>query len=175
MSDVGSIPHSDPLAFFLTWTTYGSWLPGDDRGWVDGRGHVHDAEPLRAASVRTRMAETPVSFDAGQRIAVEQAIDAHCRLRGWHLYAVHCRPQHVHVVVTAVDRGPEDVMTQLKAWCTRSLARPTRSPRRSRFRKRWWTEGGSKRRIFHEGDLAAVMTYVKDCQGIPTRDPQPSP
>ena len=23
----------DPLAFFLTWTTYGTWLPGDERGW----------------------------------------------------------------------------------------------------------------------------------------------
>jgi len=24
----------DPLAYFLTWTTYGTWLPGDERGWV---------------------------------------------------------------------------------------------------------------------------------------------
>ena len=25
--------HNEPLAFFLTWTTYGTWLPGDERGW----------------------------------------------------------------------------------------------------------------------------------------------
>ena len=24
----------DPVAFFLTWPTYGTWLPGDHRGWV---------------------------------------------------------------------------------------------------------------------------------------------
>ena len=24
----------EPLAFFLTWPTYGTWLPGDERGWV---------------------------------------------------------------------------------------------------------------------------------------------
>jgi hypothetical protein len=30
--DPGTIPRDDPLAFFLTWTTYGSWLPGDASG-----------------------------------------------------------------------------------------------------------------------------------------------
>ena len=34
MRNINSIPHSDPLAFFLTWTAYGSWLPGDGRGWA---------------------------------------------------------------------------------------------------------------------------------------------
>jgi len=28
--DPGSVP-LDTLAWFLTWTTYGSWLPGDER------------------------------------------------------------------------------------------------------------------------------------------------
>jgi predicted nucleic acid-binding protein len=28
----------DPLALFLTWTTYGSWLSGDERGWVEKPG-----------------------------------------------------------------------------------------------------------------------------------------
>src|SRR5256885_1590364 len=39
MTDAGSIPMSDPIGYFLTWTTYGTWLPGDDRGWVkEGQG-----------------------------------------------------------------------------------------------------------------------------------------
>src|SRR5208282_1212612 len=25
--DVGRVPQDEPLAYFLTWTTYGSWLP----------------------------------------------------------------------------------------------------------------------------------------------------
>lgn len=24
---------TDPLTYFITWTTYGTWLPGDVRGW----------------------------------------------------------------------------------------------------------------------------------------------
>lgn len=31
----GSIPMDDPLALFRTWTTQGSWSPGDERGWVE--------------------------------------------------------------------------------------------------------------------------------------------
>jgi hypothetical protein len=26
--------HGDPIGYFLTWVTYGTWLPGDARGWV---------------------------------------------------------------------------------------------------------------------------------------------
>ncbi len=27
-------PMPEPLAYFLTWSTYGTWLPGDERGWI---------------------------------------------------------------------------------------------------------------------------------------------
>ena len=26
----------DPVAYFITWTTCGTWLPGDERGWHKG-------------------------------------------------------------------------------------------------------------------------------------------
>jgi REP element-mobilizing transposase RayT len=171
MNDAGSISRSDPIAFFLTWTTYGSWLPGDDRGWVDPYGHFRPAEPLRAASVRRRMVGQPVSFDVDQRAAVENAIEAHCQRRGWHLHAVQCRSQHVHVVVSAADYAPDEVMAQLKSWCTRRLKTSGRGLDIVGGRRTWWTEGGSKRRIFHEGDLASVVAYVKECQGVPTPRP----
>ena len=34
MSRTGDTILPEPLAYFLTWTTYGTWLPGDERGWV---------------------------------------------------------------------------------------------------------------------------------------------
>jgi hypothetical protein len=34
INEVGGTPMDEPLAYFLTWTAYGSWLPGDERGWV---------------------------------------------------------------------------------------------------------------------------------------------
>jgi REP element-mobilizing transposase RayT len=171
MPDVGSITQPGPLAYFLTWTTYGSWLPGDERGWVDGRGGMHAAERSRAVAARKSMKESAVFFAGSQRVAVEQAIAAHCGTRGWHLHAVQCRTQHVHVVVTAVTASPEEVLRQLKAWCTRALRRVAGESGADSVRRRWWTEGGSRRQVFREGDLASVIAYVTECQGTPIRQP----
>ena len=33
MGENFSFNTGEPLAYFLTWTTYGTWLPGDERGW----------------------------------------------------------------------------------------------------------------------------------------------
>jgi hypothetical protein len=45
--DPGSIPMDDPLALFLTWTTYGQWLPGDERGWVEKPGRCRQPDAQR--------------------------------------------------------------------------------------------------------------------------------
>ncbi len=37
----------DPLALFLTSTTYGSWLPGDERGWVEKPGRFREPDAKR--------------------------------------------------------------------------------------------------------------------------------
>ncbi len=86
--DVGQIPMEDPLAYFVTWTTYGSWLPGDERGWFDkpGRFQPHDATRQNAA--RQRMTEPALTLDVDQRRIVENTIFEHCRIRGWRLHAV---------------------------------------------------------------------------------------
>src|SRR4051812_6675116 len=37
MSRIHEPPMPDPLAYFITWVTYGTWLPGDECGWVEYR------------------------------------------------------------------------------------------------------------------------------------------
>lgn len=120
-NDPGSIPMDDPLAFFLTWTTYGSWLPRDERGWVEKPGRFREPDAKREQSARECMTEPELTLDTQQRDIVEKTIADQCCIRGWHLHAVNCRTQHVHVVVTAPNRDPDDVMDQFKAWCTRHL------------------------------------------------------
>src|SRR5947209_7213011 len=100
-NEPGSIPMQDPLAYFLTWTSYGTWLPGDERGWVDKPGQFRTPDKQRELAARRLMTETAFSLDLDQRLVVEATITDHCRIRGWHLHAVNARGQHVHVVVTA--------------------------------------------------------------------------
>jgi REP element-mobilizing transposase RayT len=161
------VARTEPIAFFLTWTTYGSWLPGDDRGWVDGRGHLHAAEPARAMRASRLLAESRLTLGVHQQSVVADVIAAHSNIRGWTLHAMSCRSEHVHVVITAVGVSPEDVLSQLKTWASRRLKGASAEDRTRRRRMRWWTEGGSKRWIYDVAGLEAVVTYVAECQDKP--------
>ena len=111
---------SEPLAVLLTWTTYGTWLPGDERGWVERGGGFQLPDPIRKREAEARMTEDACVLDLEQRLLVENTITDHCRIRGWQLHIVNCRTNHVHAVVT-VDRDPDEAREQFKAWCTRHL------------------------------------------------------
>jgi REP element-mobilizing transposase RayT len=155
---------TDPLAYFLTWTTYGSWLPGDERGWVARPGHFEPPNFQLEAVARSLLTEEPCKLDVDQRRIVEETITKHCEIRGWHLHVVNCRTNHVHVVVTA-PVNPKIVRDQLKSWCTRKLKKHQMATNPSQSsRENWWTERGSKRWINDEESLAAAILYVRDCQ-----------
>jgi REP element-mobilizing transposase RayT len=148
----------DPIAYFITWTCYGTWLPRDERGWWRKGGEWRPANELFREMAAAEMKETPFALSLDDRNLVEQTIAKHCEVRGWILHAVQARSNHVHVVVTAPDYKAEIVRDQFKAWCTRKL-KPTH-PGRERF----WTEGGSRRSINHEDDLEAAIIYVNEAQ-----------
>ena len=166
----------DPLAYYLTWTTYGSWLPGDERGWVAKPGEFREPDPAREGSAQRLMTEPALTLDAEQRRLVEDTVRKHCTIRGWHLHAVNCRTQHVHLVVTAPNRSPEEVMDQFKAWCTRRLKERERRRGISdpHIRQKWWTQRGSKRRLYDEKSVEAAIAYVLEEQG-PPRPPETQP
>lgn len=148
-----------PLAYHLTWTTHGSWLPGDERGWVtrDEPG-IQDASSELHAGMRASLAHEPVKLSEEEREIVRQTIERHCEIRGWKLHALNVRSNHVHCVVTAgVD--PDTVVEQLKAWCTRKL-----NPLRSSPPKHWWTRGQSTKYINDETYLKNAILYVLEGQ-----------
>ena len=159
-------PMPDPLAYFLTWATYGTWLPGDERGWVDYQHGWKLPNPVRQMEAEARMSENACLLDAEQRACVEETITAHCRFRGWQLRAVNCRTNHLHVVVSA-DRHPDELRRQLKAWCTRRLREldQKRSGTASGVgRENWWAERGSRRYVNDEASLEVAILYVQDGQ-----------
>src|ERR1700694_1844356 len=142
-NEVGRVPMDDPLAYFLTWTTYGSWLPGDERGWVfRGKGFQVPSPILQSAAAQL-MTEPSCTLDIDERTIVERTIRDHCQIRNWELHAVNCRTNHVHVVVSA-NREPEKVRDEFKAWCTRKLKEREKQVFEP-FREKWWTERGSQR------------------------------
>ncbi|MCR9293502.1 MAG: transposase [bacterium] len=149
----------EPIAFFLTWTTYGTWLPGDERGsWHQG--DFQEPNLLFRQMAAAEMKETSFLASFHDREIIHRTICRHCAIRNWDLHAVHARSNHVHVVVSAPGYKAETVRDQFKAWCTRKLK--LAHPNRQRF----WTEGGSCRSINHESDLETAVRYTNEAQDM---------
>ena len=67
-------PLPEPLAYFLTWPTYGTWLPGDERGWVEYRHGWQLPDPARKREAQARLTEDACLLDQDQRRFVELII-----------------------------------------------------------------------------------------------------
>jgi REP element-mobilizing transposase RayT len=150
----------DSLAYFVTWTVYGSHLQGDELGWRRrGKGH-QPPQPQLTEWHRTRLKHDVWLLSAAQRQAVETSCREHCEHRRWHLWEVNARSTHVHVVVTASESSGKAVRDQLKANCTRGLRE-----RWSEFRDRTvWTRGGDWQCVNDEESLEQVCLYVREAQ-----------
>lgn len=107
------------LAYFITFSTYGTWLPGTakGRGSVDRRHNVYGTPFLapdegRQDRAARRMTGPPYILGETARTIVRDAIVELCKEANWTLLALHVRTNHVHVVLSA-EREPGRLMSDL--------------------------------------------------------------
>jgi REP element-mobilizing transposase RayT len=153
---------SDFVHVLITWTTYGTWLPGDKRGWRDRRSGPQFPQPFLEEWCRKQMKGEAVLLAYHDRRTVEDACQEHCAFRGWVLHAVNARANHVHAVVSANEK-PQKVRDQLKANCTRRL-RIQRDPLNV---ERTWSGGGDCEVLADEADIELAVIYVNEAQDVP--------
>ena len=135
-------------------------MPGDMRGWRKRMSGNQLPRPLLAEWCRKQMKGEVVLLEKHDRETVERACGEHCEHRGWHLYAVNARTNHVHVVVAAADISPQTVRDQLKANCTGKLRRQDQPL----VVERTWTRGGDCEILDSDDDLQAAVEYTLDAQ-----------
>jgi len=155
------------LAYFITFTTYGTWVDGTEKGLgsVDREHNQYGSEfvepdPAREAGAREAMTQPIYSMDAARRTVVRDAIVALAREKGWRLLAVHVRSNHVHVVIWT-DREPGRLMSDLKGRASRDL---TCAGFENAERRRW-TRHDSTRHLFTNQEGERKVEYTLDEQG----------
>lgn len=159
------IVNKPPLAYFLTWTTYATWVHGDDRGSVDTQ-HNQPFTPLvppsaaRATYKRSLVTGAPFTMSGEHRRIVDRTIRNHCEIRGWPIHALNVRTNHVHIVCTATDTAPERIVEQCKAWSTRRL-REAGTVDGSQL---IWTRHASTRYLWDQDSVRRAAEYVRDWQ-----------
>ena len=155
-----------PLAYFISFRSYGTWLHGDKRGSID-RYHNRYRSPYIPQNEKwrhhneQRLKVKPLILKARQRKSIEAAIRETCNIRKWCLQAVNVRTNHVHTVVSASQKKPALVLNAFKANATRQLRQDGLWPHS--FSP--WADGGSKRRLWNEQSVARAIDYVLNGQG----------
>ncbi len=157
--------------WLLTSTTYGTWLPGDERGFVgpiddDQAGYeVHnevgtsydaDIAPLKNWCATQLLGEPIylVKEQADQLVSQFQETATH---RSWILLAASVMNNHFHVLLTVPgDPEPEYLLRDVKAYASRKLNNHWPRPQSNT----WWTESGSKRKKRNVAAIRAAVAYV---------------
>jgi REP element-mobilizing transposase RayT len=155
------------IAYHIVWTTYGTWLHGDSRGWIEkNKQGIRPPNREREVASRRRMVEEVVELTSDERAIIDQTIRRHCEIRDWQRHALNVRSNHVHVVVTA-DCDADEVMNQLKAWCSRKLSDSIGlmdQVAKKAGRRRWFTEAGNKESIKDDAYFCNAVKYVLERQ-----------
>ena len=154
------------LAHFITFRTYGTWQHGDERGSIDRyhnkfRGPRVPTNPVLKKQQDKKLKSEPVFLDGSQRKAVDTAIRQVCSYRGWKLFAINIRTNHVHLVVWLGDARAEWSVGGFKGWGIEAL----RLDGLWAFSHSPWVDGGSKRYLWKETSVSAACDYVINGQG----------
>ena len=97
------------------------------------------------------LARSPFVLETASREVIDTAIRDVCVHRGWTLHALNVRTNHVHLVVST-GSTPEQMMTSLKAWCTRRLRQAGLIPEGIKP----WSRHGSTRYLWQIHEIEAA-------------------
>ena len=157
----------EPLAYLITFRTYGTWLHGDERGSIDRYHNKYGGQrtvvsPDREKTHASRLKSEPFLLGAEARRIVENAIREVCSYRSWSLFAVNVRTNHAHVVVSGLAPSGK-MLNDFKSYSTRRLRENglwtlDHSP---------WVDKGSRRNLWNEQHVLSASDYVVNGQGGP--------
>lgn len=142
------------VGYMVTWTTYGTWLQGDKRGYVkDGR-ILEGDQTLLELCKRLQKGQT-VKLTKPEKEIVRRAILSESQRIRQNLEALAVCTNHLHIAARICDKSIERIVSMYKSAATRVLRSVGRSGP-------IWTAGFDKRFCFTEADLARKIEYVQN-------------
>ena len=150
-----------PLAYHITFGTYGMRLHGGEQGTVS-RDQNRFGEPIFGRDVvwerieRSSMKFAPVVLNDAQRRVIEEIVPSICVRGKWEYHTAAARSDHVHVMLASTKEGKR-VRQWLKRWLGEELSKQwQREPKQT-----WWAIGGSVKSIWNEEYFTNVFEYIR--------------
>jgi REP element-mobilizing transposase RayT len=142
------------IAYMLTFTTHGTWLQGDERGWVKNAKIYNASSALKNCNLR-QMKEKPVKLSRKQRIIAVQAIVNEAKRLEQKIFALAVCDNHVHLIVQNINLSIGRVVSHYK-----NAARLTLQ--QQGFNGKLWTRGFDKRYCMNDKQLAVKIAYIRN-------------
>ena len=137
----------------VTWTTYGTWLQGDKRGYVKDGEVVKKNEQLRRDNER-KLVNNAVRLGGQEKKLVGTAIRKEAEKYGIEMEALAVCSNHVHAVLWYSDFRIVSIVRRFKQAGRIALINQG-------VDGKVWTAGFDKRFCFDEEGLKARIEYVK--------------
>lgn len=146
------------IGYMVTWTTYGSWLQGDKRGYVKHGKIMSGDKKILHANRRLQKSPT-VKLNSEHRAIVRQAILDEAKRIGHTIEALTVCTNHVHLVARPCQESVEEIVSRYKNVAMFALHEHGQVGR-------IWTHGFDKRFCFSQEDLNRRIEYVNNHKSV---------
>ena len=140
------------LGYMITFTTYGTWLQGDERGFVTD-GKTYAGNQSLADSNKQNLSKNPVRLSKTHRAIAAEAIIEKAGQLGQKILTLAVCSNHVHIVTDYIPVPIGKIVRYYKNAAQAAL-------RRTGLSGRVWTKGFDKRYCFDEKALKSRIDYV---------------
>ena len=139
--------------YMLTWSTYGTWLQGDEKGYVNDGKVLGGNAALENSNIDSLVKERVFLTDK-QIDLVRGTILQEAAMHGQHVHALSVVSDHVHLVVECIEK----LSVEKAVWCYKYATKAVIAE--SGIDGPVWTKGYDKRFCFNEASLNTRVRYV---------------
>jgi REP element-mobilizing transposase RayT len=141
------------IGYMLTWTTYGTWLQGDKRGYVKNGVILSANQKLQTAN-RNNQKHPSIKLNTNLMLIVKNVIEKEAERIGQKIYAIAVCSNHVHLVLQKTTEKIENAVARYKNKSTYAL-------RAIGIEGKIWTRGYNKKFLYNTNELDSVIQYVQ--------------
>ena len=140
------------IGYMVTWTTYGTWLQGDKRGYVKNGKILPENNKLKSANQKQQKFQA-VKLNSSQKDIVRKAILQEAQKINQKIPAIAVCSNHVHIVAEVSSESIEKIVHRYKRLSTFVL-------RKAGLDGKIWSTGFDKRFCFTDKDIEQKVKYV---------------
>ncbi len=141
------------LGYMITWTTYGTWLQGDQRGYVKN-GHIYSGNDHLMRANKQLQLQDEIRLIKIQQQIVREAIVKEARAQGQQILALSVNTTHVHIVSGNISKPISNIVAYYKKAARLAL-------KSIGHEGKLWTKGYDKRFCFNRESLERRIQYVQ--------------